>query len=59
LNSLDFKFASRDRLEQEFMRARFDLLTGNFFEGEDPTLTQENKLKALNNLVKVLVNKDF
>lgn len=59
LNSLDFNFASRDRLEQEFMRARFDLLTGNFFDGEDPTLTQENKLKALNNLVKVLVNKDF
>jgi predicted ATPase len=38
IEKLDFNFASPDRLEQEFMRARFDLAKGTDFD--DPILTQ-------------------
>jgi AAA15 family ATPase/GTPase len=53
LKGLDFNFASRDRLEQEYLRARFDLSEGTNFT--DPILTPENKQAALKALVESLI----
>lgn len=49
LEGLDFNFASRDRLEQEYLRARFDLAAEGSIEGA--IITPENKKKALDALV--------
>jgi predicted ATPase len=54
IEALDFNFASRDRLEQEFLRARFDLARGDEFD--HPILTHANKQKALAALVASLLN---
>lgn len=54
LEGLDFNFASRDRLETEFLRARFDLAERTEFD--DPILTAENKKNALKALVSSLLN---
>lgn len=51
LKGLDFNFASRDRLEQEFRRARFDLVD----DSSDAIVTPENKARALDALVKSLL----
>jgi len=53
LEKLDFNFASSDRLEREFTRARFDLAKGDDFD--EPILTKENKQKALDILIKSLI----
>lgn len=53
LEGLDFNFASRDRLEQEYLRARFDLT--NDSQLDEPVVTPENKQKALGALVKSLL----
>ena len=53
LEGLDFNFASRDRLEQEYLRARFDLTTDGALDGA--VVTPENKQKALDALVKSLL----
>jgi predicted ATPase len=53
LEGLDFNFASRDRLEQEYLRARFDLAADATVDGA--IITPENKKKALEALVKSLL----
>jgi len=53
LEGLDFNFASRDRLEQEYLRARFDLAGDG--DIDDAIVTPENKQKALNALVQSLL----
>jgi len=53
LDGLDFNFAARDRLEQEYLRARFDLATNATINGA--IVTPENKEKALNALVQSLL----
>ena len=53
LEGLDFNFASRDRLEQEYLRARFDLNKNTTFD--DAILTPENKKRALEALVQSLL----
>lgn len=53
LEGLDFNFASRDRLEQEFLRARFDLADDAIIDGA--IVTPENKQKALDALVQSLL----
>ncbi len=53
LEGLDFNFASRDRLEQEYLRARFDLNKNTIFD--DAILTPENKKRALEALVQSLL----
>ena len=53
LEGLDFNFASRDRLEQEYLRARFDLAADSAIDGA--VVTPENKQKALDALVKSLL----
>lgn len=53
LEGLDFNFASRDRLEQEYLRARFDLAADGDIEGA--IVTPENKQKALDALVQSLL----
>lgn len=53
LEGLDFNFASRDRLEQEYLRARFDLAADAFID--EAIITPENKQKALDALVKSLL----
>lgn len=53
LEGLDFNFASRDRLEQEYLRARFDLAADGAVDGA--IVTPENKQKALDALVKSLL----
>jgi len=53
LEGLDFNFASRDRLEQEYLRARFDLAANEGFD--DAVVTPDNKKKALDALVKSLL----
>jgi energy-coupling factor transporter ATP-binding protein EcfA2 len=53
LEGLDFNFASRDRLEQEYLRARFDLNKNTTFN--DAILTPENKKRALQALVQSLL----
>ncbi len=54
LEGLDFNFASRDRLEQEYLRARFDLSTDNITE--EAIITPENKQKALEALMHGLLS---
>lgn len=54
LEKLDFNFASDDRLEREFTRARFDLSMSDE-EFESPILTHENREKALDALVRSLL----
>ncbi|MFN7835298.1 MAG: AAA family ATPase [Burkholderiaceae bacterium] len=53
LEGLDFNFASRDRLEQEYLRARFDLAADGDIHGA--IVTPENKQKALDALVQSLL----
>jgi len=53
LEGLDFNFASRDRLEQEFLRARFDLSADDGASGA--IVTPENKRRALDVLVHSLL----
>lgn len=53
LEGLDFNFASRDRLEQEYLRARFDLAADGAIDGA--IVTPENKQKALDVLVQSLL----
>ncbi|EKP0312267.1 AAA family ATPase [Aeromonas caviae] len=53
LEGLDFNFASRDRLEQEYLRARFDLSTDNITD--EAIITPENKRKALDALMQSLL----
>lgn len=53
LEGLDFNFASRDRLEQEYLRARFDLTADASIDGA--IVTPENKQKALDVLVQSLL----
>lgn len=53
LEGLDFNFASRDRLEQEYLRARFDLASDGDIDGA--IVTPENKQKALDALVQSLL----
>jgi predicted ATPase len=53
LEGLDFNFASRDRLEQEYLRARFDLAADASIDGA--IVTPENKQKALDALVQSLL----
>jgi predicted ATPase len=53
LEGLDFNFASRDRLEQEYLRARFDLAADGDIDGA--VVTPENKQKALDALVQGLL----
>jgi predicted ATPase len=54
LEGLDFNFASRDRLEQEYLRARFDLASDGVVDGA--IVTPENKQKALDALVQSLLS---
>lgn len=54
LKGLDFNFASRDRMEQEYLRARFDLATDESME--KAIITPENKQEALDALVKSLLS---
>ena len=54
LEGLDFNFGSRDRLEQEFLRARFDLAADGEIGGA--IITPENKQKALDALVESLLS---
>jgi len=53
LEGLDFNFASRDRLEQEYLRARFDLAADGSVNGA--IVTPQNKQKALDALVQSLL----
>lgn len=53
LARLDFNFASTDRLEREFVRARFDLFESGEFEG--PIVTKDNKEQAVRALVHCLL----
>ncbi|WP_104902766.1 AAA family ATPase [Pseudomonas sp. LH1G9] len=53
LVGLDFNFASRDRLEQEYLRARFDLAADASIDGA--VVTPQNKQKALDALVQSLL----
>lgn len=53
LVKLDFNFATRDRLEQEYLRARFDLAANDLID--DAIVTPENKRKALEALVESLL----
>lgn len=53
LEGLDFNFASRDRLEQEYLRARFDLAADGDIDGA--IVTPENKQRALDALVQSLL----
>lgn len=53
LEGLDFNFASRDRLEQEYLRARFDLAADG--DLDSAVVTPENKQKALDALVQSLL----
>lgn len=53
LADLDFNFASRDRLEQEYVRARYDLVKDGSID--EPVLTPENKAAALRALVDSLL----
>lgn len=55
LENLDFNFDFKDRIKQEFMRARFDLMHGNTYV-DDPIVTDENKQKALEILLDSLLD---
>jgi ABC-type transport system involved in cytochrome c biogenesis ATPase subunit len=52
LEPLDFNFAARDRLEQEFLRARYDLAADSI---EGAITTPENKKVALDALIQSLL----
>lgn len=54
LEGLDFNFAMRDRLEQEFLRARFDL--ANEGEMDGAIVTPGNKGRALQALITSLLS---
>ncbi len=54
LEGLDFNFAMRDRLEQEYLRARFDL--ANDGEMDAAIVTPENKERALQALITSLLS---
>ena len=54
LEGLDFNFAMRDRLEQEFLRARFDLANDGEMDGA--IVTPENKGRALQALITSLLS---
>lgn len=54
LEGLDFNFAMRDRLEQEFLRARFDLANNSKIDGA--IVTPENKERALQALIASLLS---
>lgn len=53
LKALDFNFAARDRMEQEYLRARFDLSESDEFD--EAIITPENKKIALEALVQGLL----
>lgn len=55
LEKLDFNFDFKDRIKQEFMRARFDLMHGTTYVDE-PIVTDENKQKALEALLNSLLD---
>ncbi|MDO7515703.1 AAA family ATPase [Acinetobacter baumannii] len=57
LENLDFNFDFKDRIKQEFMRARFDLMHGTTY-ADEPIVTDENKQKALDALVKSLMKSE-
>ena len=46
IEKLDFNFASDDRIEREFTRARFELSKSSDKEFDSPILTKENREKA-------------
>ncbi|ANT48868.1 AAA family ATPase [Mesorhizobium amorphae] len=54
LEGLDFNFAMRDRFEQEFLRARFDLANDGEMDGA--IVTPENKGRALQALITSLLS---
>jgi predicted ATPase len=62
LADLDFNFAARDRIEQEFRRARFDLVNDEpRLSGDnepEPIVSPENKARALRALVSGLLASD-
>lgn len=59
--NLDFNFHANDKLFQEYMRARFDLIQGNSYDQKEthlveaPVVTNETKQKALLSLIKSLI----
>ncbi|NUF31594.1 AAA family ATPase, partial [Acinetobacter oleivorans] len=61
LENLDFNFHANDKLFQEYMRARFDLIQGNNYAqkenylNETPIITNETKQEALLSLIKSLI----
>lgn len=55
LEKLDFNFDFKDRIKQEFMRARFDLMHGTTY-ADEPIVTNENKQKALEILLDSLLD---
>ncbi|PMG76919.1 AAA family ATPase [Vibrio lentus] len=55
IEKLDFNFASDDRIEREFTRARFELSKSSDKAFDDPILTKENREKALGVLVQSLL----
>lgn len=55
IQKLDFNFASDDRIEREFTRARFELSKKEDINFTDPILTKENREKALAVLVQSLL----
>ncbi|MDS7925827.1 MULTISPECIES: AAA family ATPase [Acinetobacter] len=57
LEKLDFNFDFKDRLKQEYMRARFDLMHGTTY-ADEPIVTDENKQRALEALVESLMKTD-
>lgn len=61
LANLDFNFHANDKLFQEYMRARFDLIQGNSYSQkevhliEKPIITNETKQEALLTLIQSLI----
>lgn len=59
--NLDFNFHANDKLFQEYMRARFDLIQGNSYDQkevrliEKPIITNETKQEALLTLIQSLI----
>lgn len=59
--NLDFNFHANDKLFQEYMRARFDLIQGNNYDQkelrliEKPIITNETKQEALLTLIQSLI----
>lgn len=54
LEGLDFNFASRDPIEQSFLRARYELAADSV---HSPPVTPENKRLALQVLIKALLDR--